>query len=83
MHQASPSRKLKAAADVHIVGWVFLNLHFSNNCPLSSLDLVQGTRLTPTFFKNIVYIFFELYTQVSYKQRVTAIHKNKGFAKEW
>lgn len=83
MHQVSPCRKLKVAVDVQFVGWEFLILHFSNKCPLSSLNLVQETRLTPTFLKNIVFLFFELCTQVSYKQRVTAIHKNKGFAKQW
>lgn len=56
----------------------FFNIHFSCSYSLSSLLLVQGMGPTPTFLKNIIYLLFELYTQVSYKWRVTAVRKNKG-----
>lgn len=82
-HQDSPCRNTKTAVATDFVGWVlvlffFFNSHFSCSYPLSNLGLVQRMRLTPTFLKNIIYLLFELHTQVSYKWRVTAICKNKG-----
>lgn len=71
-------QKPQGSSGHRLCGFFFFNLHFSRSYPLSSLGLVQGTRLTPTFLKTIIYLLFELYTQVSYKWRVTAIRKNKG-----
>lgn len=78
MHQVSPGPKPQGSRGRRLCGLFFFNLHFSRSYPLSSLGLVQAMRLTPTFLKNIIYLLFELYTQVSYKWRVTAIRKNKG-----
>lgn len=55
-----------------------LHLNSSPSCPSPNGVLAQGTRLTPMFPKNAIYLLFELHTQVGYKWRVTTALENKG-----